>query len=205
MPDTGATHGPTFYEEPGERGPLTYPEILTAHKAFKMAAAGMIERPRGVSRQTWQAACDFAEDVTPGLCWLLGHLGGPGGRMLDLLVRSAGPVTGGLPEAGPEDFPPIYQTLLVPPGACPRCGINHKAELPHDMTPVYQQWFFSQYGRRPTLSDSFAHCTEPIQALMVSFWSGVGCWPVVPAGWVPPNWFRSKLEVTMSQCVRYLK
>lgn len=201
---TGAG-GSGFMEEPGERGPLSFPELLAAHKAFKMAAAGMIEKPRGVSWSTWTAATDLAEGVTPGLCWVLGHLGGPMGRALDLIVRTAGPLTGGLPFAGPDDFPAVYNAVLAPPGACQLCGIGHNPQLPHEMSPLYQQWFFSRHGRRATLADSCAHCAEPVQGLYAAFWSGIGVpWPHFPPGFVPPHWFAAKLQDTFSQCQKFL-
>lgn len=201
----GAGDGSNFYEEPGERGPLTFPEILSAHKAFKMAAAGLIEKPRGVSSAKWGAALELAEDITPGLCWLLGHLGGEPGRLLDLIVRNSGPLTGGLPDIGPDAFPSIYMTALVPPGACPLCGFNHKPKLPHELSPLYQQWFFSVNGRRPTLGDASAHCPEPVQGYFAAFWSSLGVWPVMPQGWTPPHWYGTALNATLAKCVPYIK
>lgn len=197
-------HGSSFNEEPGERGPMSYPEILAAHKAFKMAAAGLIEKPRGVSATKWSSACDFAEQITPGLCWLLGHLGGEGGRLLDLIVRTSGPMLGGLPEPGPGDFPPLYQIVLTPAGGCPLCGIPHNPKLPHEMSPLYQQWFFSRHGRRPTLLDASAHCPEPIQGIYAAFWSAHDLWPVIPSGWHPPHWFGAQVQAMFVKCQRFL-
>jgi len=197
--------GSGFQEEPGERGPLSLSEIMAAHKAFKMAAAGLIEKPCGVSSRKWESACEFAEQITPGLCWLLGHFGGEGGRLLDLLVRSAGPMTGGLPEPGAESLPLLHQIVLAPPGSCPECGINHKVGLPHDMTPVYQQLFFAKHGRRPTLADASAHCPEPVQGIYAAFWNQHGLWPVVPDGWQPPHWFGAAVQTMLSQCMKHVK
>lgn len=183
---------------------MSLSEIMTAHKALKMAAAGLIEKPRGVSWGKWDFACEFAERVTPGLCWILGHLGGDGGRLLDLLVRAAGPMLGGLPEPGAESLPSIYQIVLAPPGTCQECGIAHDPKLPHDLSPVYQQLFFSRRGRRPTLLDASAHCAEPIQGIYAAFWSGLGLWPVVPPGWQRPHWFDAAARTMFAKCEKYL-
>ena len=186
MPNRVANHagdGSSFYEEPGERGPLTFPELLAAHKAFKMALAGLVERPSGVSPRKWIDALDFASDVTPGLCWVLGHLGGPGARALDMLVRAAGPITGGLPDSGPDSYPYLYQAVFVPPGACRTCGINHNPQLPHEVTPIYQQYFFATHGRR----------------------NGFGCWPTVPPEFTPPHWFEAKVQAMYAECQKHLR
>jgi hypothetical protein len=201
---TGGGFGGEFYNEPGERGPLSFFEILTAHKAFKMAAAGVIEKPRGVSRARWDAACEIARDVTPGLCWLLGHLGGEGGRLLDLIVRSAGPMLAGLPEPGAEDYPPMYAMIVPPAGACKLCVMSHNPKLPHDLTPFYQCRFFSQTGRRPSLLDASCHCAEPIQGLFAAFWSDVGCWPILPSDFKAPHWFGAALQNVFAKCQKYL-
>jgi hypothetical protein len=192
-------------EEPGERGPLSFPELLAAHKALKMTAAGLVERPAGVSRATWDRAVELADRLTPAFCWVLGHLGGPGGRLLDLIVRAAGPTCGGLPDGGLEGYPPVYHTVLPPAGACALCGIGHNPQLPHDMTPLFQQWFFSQRGRRATLADACAHCAEPIQGLYAAFWSGIGVpWPHLPSGFTPPHWFGAQLQAMFAECGKYL-
>jgi hypothetical protein len=186
---TGAGDGSTFYEEPGDRGPMTFPEILSAHKALKMAIAGFVERPRGVSQGRWDATLELAERVTPGFCWILGHLDGPLGRSLDMVVRAAGPIAGGMPDPGPIVFPSMYLSVIPPFGACPQCGVRHPKELPHDYTPIYQQYFFCVNGRRPTLEDTCAHCVEPVQIIYAEFWSKLVPWPNVPPGFQPPEWF----------------
>jgi hypothetical protein len=111
---------------------------------------------------------------------------------------------GGLPMPGPDDLPPIYQLALAPPGACPLCGIGHNPKLPHDMSPLYQQWFYSQHGRRPTLADASAHCSEPIQGVFAAFWNQYGLWPVPPHGWQPPQWFGAALQGMFAKCQRFL-
>lgn len=196
--------GSTFDSEPGDRGPLTLPEILAAHKAFKMAAHGFAEKPPGVSRAKWEAACDLAEDITPGLCWVLGHLGGSGARMLDLIVRTAGEMTGGLPLPGPADVPPVYLSLYAPPGVCPLCGVSHRDELPHEMSPLFQMQFYSRFGRRASMADACAHCPEPIQGEYAAFWNRCGCWPHMPHGWTPPPWFGAAAREMFVSIQRYL-
>jgi hypothetical protein len=201
---TSTGPGPTFNEEPGDRGPMSLLEILAAHKAIKMAAAGLVERPRGVSRREWALACDFAHDVTPALCWVLGHLGGHGGRLLDMLVRAAGPIGGGLPDGMAEGVPLVYLAVMAPPGACHLCGFNHKPGLPHDVSPLFQMQHFARHGRRATLEDACSHCPEPVQALFAKFWTRVGCWPHVPDGFQPPPWFAAAAREMFAQCVRHL-
>lgn len=205
MPDSGIASGSALNEEPGDRGPLTLPEILGAHKAFKMAAAGFVEKPRGVSRARWEAACDLAEDVIPGICWMLGHLGGDAGRSLDLIVRTAGDMTGGLPLPGPEDVPPLYLSMYAPPTCCRVCGVSHRDELPHEISPLFQMQFYSRYGRRANHADACAHCSEPVQAVYAAFWNRVGCWPTVPHGWSAPPWFGAAVQELFQTLQRHVK
>lgn len=198
--------GGAFWEEPGDRGPMTFLEFLDAHIAVKRAAAGMLERPRGVGRGAWAAACEIADDVMPGFCWVLGHLGGPGGRLLDMLVRTSGTALGGLPDPGPESWPLIYHALHVPPGACPHCGIFHDPRMPHELgSRYYQGRFFAHYARRPTLADAMAHCSEPVQTAFVAMWSAVGAWPTIPPGWQPPADFGARVRAAAATAMRAVK
>lgn len=196
--------GSAFNSDASDRLPLTLPEILSAHRAIQYAAQGSLERPAGVSAIRWQRACNLAREILPGLCWLLGHADAREGRMLDMLVRAAGPITGGL-DNGPDSVPGMYQVLLAPANSCAICGADHRSELPHDLTPIYQQWFFSRKGRRPTLEDACAHCCEPVQAHFAAMWSTLGVWPVIPEGWVAPSWFGAIVQSTLAKCAKHMR
>lgn len=76
-----------------------------------------------------------------------------------------------------DDDPVVQQvpfrtaTVLPAASGCAECGIEHPAELPHDVTTLqYQYWFRSAEARAgraerwPTWRDAMAHCTPNMQA-----------------------------------------
>lgn len=58
--------------------------------------------------------------------------------------------------------------FLMPtkPGVCPKCGIDHPEDQPHNRdTLLYQYTFYDEYGRWPSWADAMAHCSEAVKAV----------------------------------------
>jgi len=50
---------------------------------------------------------------------------------------------------------------------CPRCGVPHMPDSPHDASTMqYQACFQREHGRLPTWEDAMSHCSEEDKDLM---------------------------------------
>lgn len=60
--------------------------------------------------------------------------------------------------------------LLPPrPDVCQMCAVDHTADLPHDQTSLFwQYWFYGQHQKWPTWLDAMAHCTPEMQQFWVT-------------------------------------
>lgn len=72
----------------------------------------------------------------------------------------------------------LLRSFRVSKKACPRCGMMHGPEEPHDpSSKLFKSYTLAHTGLLPTWEDAVADCPEPLQGLIAAELNKLGSYP----------------------------